>query len=93
LINNAVAAAPGRRIRYQLSQDGGEVVVAVWDPSDRLPAGKPPAELTLDTLDLAPENWDANGGWGIPIVVALAVQSGYTLDPKGGKWVWARLKP
>ncbi|MFI0351513.1 ATP-binding protein [Actinomadura sp. 9N407] len=93
LINNAVAASPGRQITYQLSQDMDQVVLAVWDPSNRVPVGRPPTELTLDTLDLAPERWDDNGGWGLPIVVALAVQSGYTLDPNGGKWVWARLKP
>jgi anti-sigma regulatory factor (Ser/Thr protein kinase) len=93
LINNAVAAAAGQQIRYQLSQDMGEVVLAVWDPSDRVPTCKPPAELTLDTLDLTPENWDDNGGWGLTLVATLSAQSGYTVDPKGGKWLWARLKP
>jgi hypothetical protein len=58
-----------------------------------VPAGKPPPDLTLETLDLSPENWDANSGWGLTIVAALSDQCGYSLDPKGGKWVWARLKP
>ncbi|MBG6089532.1 ATP-binding protein [Actinomadura viridis] len=95
LITNAVTATPGSEIKYQLSRDGGEVLLAVWDSSTRVPAPRPipPVELSLETLDLAPERWDDNGGWGIPIVATLSVSSGYTLDPQGGKWVWARLKP
>ncbi|MEW2356204.1 ATP-binding protein [Spirillospora sp. NPDC029432] len=92
LVGNAVAATPGRKIAYQLSRDEGEVIVAVWDASARVPTGKPPPDLALETLDLNPERWDDNGGWGLSIVATLSVQCGYTVDPGGGKWVWARLK-
>ncbi|MFF5264838.1 ATP-binding protein [Actinomadura viridis] len=95
LISNAITATPGQEIRYQLSRESDEILLAVWDSSTSVPVPRPapPVELTLETLDLAPERWDDNGGWGIPIVATLAVSSGYTLDPNGGKWVWARLKP
>ncbi|WP_231404821.1 ATP-binding protein [Actinomadura viridis] len=95
LIANAVMATPRQEIKYQISRDGDEILLAVWDSSTSVPVPRPapPVELTLETLDLAPERWDDNGGWGIPIIATLAVSSGYTLDPNGGKWVWARLKP
>ncbi|WP_149263759.1 ATP-binding protein [Actinomadura sp. K4S16] len=39
--------------------------------------------------------WDASPARprGLPIVAALAAECGYSPDPTGGKWVWARLKP
>jgi hypothetical protein len=48
-------------------------------------------ELTLETLDLSEEHWDDNGGRGLPIVGTLATTWGFTPDPAGGKWAWARL--
>lgn len=93
LVSNASAATPGEEIRLRLRREAGAVLLAVWDASDRLPQQKPAAGPSLDTLDLSEEHWDDSGGWGLHIVAALAVESGYTHDPSGGKWVWARLKP
>ncbi|SNS44133.1 Histidine kinase-like ATPase domain-containing protein [Actinomadura meyerae] len=93
LITNAVAATPGKEIRYQCSRDTAGVLIAVWDASPTVPRVHPLIELTLDTLDVSEENWDDNGGRGLPIVTALATECGHTPDPSGGKWVWARLKP
>lgn len=93
LINNAVSATPGAHIRYQLSRDDIDVLLAVWDSSPHIPVATTPADLTPETLDLSPENWDDNGGWGLPIVAAVSIACGCTPDPDRGKWVWARLKP
>jgi anti-sigma regulatory factor (Ser/Thr protein kinase) len=93
LITNAVAATPGEEIRYQCSRDPAGVLIAVWDASPTPPRVHPLIELTLETLDVSEENWDDNGGRGLPIVTALATKCGHTPDPSGGKWVWARLKP
>jgi anti-sigma regulatory factor (Ser/Thr protein kinase) len=92
LIANAVAATPHQEIRFSLTRDAAGVVIAVWDSSPRLPVLKPVTEFTLDTLDLAEDHWDDNGGWGLALVTSLASDYGYTPDPSGGKWVWARLK-
>jgi hypothetical protein len=93
LISNAINATPGEQIMYRLSCAHGEIFMAVWDSSNRVPTPRPPTEFTLDDLDLSPERWDDNGGWGLNIVATLATSCGYTTDPNGGKWVWARLKP
>jgi anti-sigma regulatory factor (Ser/Thr protein kinase) len=93
LIANAVAATPGQEIRYQCSREDTGVVIAVWDSSPELPRPRRPVELTLDTLDISEEHWDDNGGRGLPLVMALAIECGHSPDPSGGKWVWARLKP
>ncbi|XVQ08695.1 ATP-binding protein [Spirillospora sp. CA-255316] len=90
LITNAINETPGKEIRYRMSLEGDEVLLAVWDSSERTPYPKEPAHVELD---LSPEGWDDNGGWGLSIVTALAVSSGYTIDPGGEKWLWARLKP
>jgi len=48
-------------------------------------------ELSLATLDVREEHFDDNGGWGLPLVQALA--NSYGVEPtQGGKWVWASLK-
>ncbi|TDD80731.1 ATP-binding protein [Actinomadura darangshiensis] len=93
LITNAVAATPGKEIRYQCSRDIAGVLIAVWDTNSAEPQVRPMIDMTLDTLDVSEEHWDDNGGRGLPIVAALAVECGHTPDPSGGKWVWARLKP
>ncbi|WP_083983295.1 ATP-binding protein [Actinomadura hibisca] len=93
LIANAARATPRQEIRFQLSRDAHGIVIAVWDASPQLPQPKPLVELTLDDLDLSEEALDDNGGRGLPIVQALATACGYTIDPGGGKWVWARLSP
>ncbi|WP_285697376.1 ATP-binding protein [Actinomadura sp. NBRC 104412] len=93
MINNAINETPGKEIKYRLSREGGEVLLAVWDSSHRVPTPRAPTAYTLDDLDLAPERWDDNGGWGLGIIEMLASSCGYTTDPSGGKWVWACLKP
>ncbi|MEW2357393.1 ATP-binding protein [Spirillospora sp. NPDC029432] len=91
LVTNAAKATPLREIRFQLSRDAEGVIIAVWDSSSRLPEPKAVVELGLEDLDLAEESYDRNGGWGLPLVQALSTCCGYTRDPRGGKWVWARL--
>lgn len=46
LITNARTATPDTEIRYQLSRDGDEVLLAVWDSSDRRPRIKPAPDLS-----------------------------------------------
>lgn len=93
LIANAAAATPTQQIRFQCSRDAAGVLIAVWDASPAQPQARPIVEVTPETLDLSEENWDRNGGWGLPIVAALAADCGHSPDPSGGKWIWARLKP
>ncbi|MFI6515887.1 ATP-binding protein [Spirillospora sp. NPDC050679] len=93
LIANAARETPRKEIRFQLSRDVHGIVVAVWDASPRTPQPRPPVELSLEDLDLSEESFDDNGGRGLPIVQALATACGYTVDPGGGKWVWARITP
>ncbi|GAA2727031.1 ATP-binding protein [Actinocorallia aurantiaca] len=89
LVSNAAKETPGEEIRLELVRDARDVVIAVWDSSPRLPRPRPPAELTLEDLDLSPDSLDDNGGRGLLIVRSLATRSGCTPDPHGGKWVWA----
>ncbi|MFD0856870.1 ATP-binding protein [Actinomadura adrarensis] len=93
LVTNAAEITPGKKIVFQLSRDAGGIIIAVWDSSILMPEPKPVVELTLEDLDLSPENFDNNGGWGLPLVEALSASCGVTRDPKGGKWVWAHLTP
>ncbi|SEG74337.1 Anti-sigma regulatory factor (Ser/Thr protein kinase) [Thermomonospora echinospora] len=93
LITNAITETPGKQIHFRLTRDRIYLVVAVWDSSPRTPHIKQPTPTTPDTLDLSPAHWDDNGGWGLPLVTALAIDCGCKQDPRGGKWVWARLKP
>lgn len=93
LIANAAQAAPGTLIWLRLRRDATGVLLEVWDSSPHVPKLKPLAAHSLDSLDISEESWDDNGGWGLHIVMALSVDCGYRLDPAGGKWVWARLKP
>jgi anti-sigma regulatory factor (Ser/Thr protein kinase) len=90
LVTNAAEATPGKKIVLQLSKDAGGIIIAVWDSSMLMPEPRPIVELTLDDLDLAPENYDDNGGRGLALVQSLAASCGITRDPKGGKWIWAR---
>ena len=93
LIANAVAATrPGGEIRFQLSRDCAGVLAAVWDDAPGTPRTRGVPDITLETLDLAEERWDDNGGWGLPLVAALAAECGYCPDPNRGKWIWARFK-
>jgi hypothetical protein len=92
LLANAVHETPGRRIRTRCVPDfdAGVIHFAVWDSSARKPEANMP-ELTLETLDLREENFDDNGGWGLPLVAALAESCGIT-PTVDGKWVWASIK-
>jgi hypothetical protein len=63
----------------------------VWDGSDRLPQVQPIKEMSADDLDLSPENFDDNGGWGLHIVRATASECGVRKTAPYGKWVWACL--
>jgi anti-sigma regulatory factor (Ser/Thr protein kinase) len=99
LVANAAQETSKQEIKFALRRDAGGVLIAVWDSSPRPPEPAPVIELTLDTLDLSEENFDANGGRGLRIVEALATDCGYRPDPidpatghSPGKWVWARLK-
>jgi anti-sigma regulatory factor (Ser/Thr protein kinase) len=92
LIANAAEAVRGKEIKFRFSRDATGVLLEVWDSSPLPPTPKPAEDLTLETLDLSEENWDNNGGWGLPLVQALATECGYTPAPTGGKWVWAQLK-
>jgi hypothetical protein len=92
LVCNAVDACPlGAEIWISCTRDAAGVLLEVWDPVDRLPEPKT-VELTLDTLDLDPANFDRNGGWGLAIVAALSLDHGCNPHPHGGKTAWARLK-
>jgi hypothetical protein len=92
LITNAVNETPGEEIRFRLNRNVSYVVVAVWDSSPRTPCARRPLGPAPDALDPSPEHWDDDGGWGLPIVAALAADYGCKRDPRGGKWVWARLR-
>jgi hypothetical protein len=77
LINNAVGETPDREIRIRCSPDlTARIIKAeVWDSSDRKPTVVMP-DLTPETLDLRAENYDDNGGWGLPLVQALSTGCG-----------------
>ena len=99
LIGNAAKETPNQEIRFVVRREPGGVLVGVWDCSPRPPRPAPVVELTLDTLDLAEHNFDANGGRGLHLVAALVTDWGYHPDPidprtgcSPGKWVWARLR-
>ncbi|MCW2914902.1 MAG: hypothetical protein JWN52_2970 [Actinomycetia bacterium] len=93
LVTNAVKTSPwDAPIKLRLSRDADGVLLQVWDSSDEMPTVRPMVELTLDDLDLSPENFDDNGGRGLPIVQALATECGIHQTGPHGKWVWARLK-
>ncbi|MBC6467053.1 ATP-binding protein [Actinomadura alba] len=91
LIVNACEATPGGEIRIRFSREPAAVLLSVWDASDRMPAVRPVRELTPADLDLSPEHFDDNGGWGLPLVQALATECGVHRTTPTGKWVWARL--
>ncbi|MCW2944249.1 MAG: ATPase [Actinoallomurus sp.] len=87
LVTNAVHAAPGEILKVTAVADGGESILAVWDPGPGVPV------VAADLLgDLENDDFDRNGGRGLFLVMAVATEWGYTPTPEnGGKWVWARL--
>lgn len=91
ILTNALEAAPGEQLKLRLTRDRDGVLVQVWDPSLRLPGPRGVTPLTLELLDaIHPDAWDHGGGWGLPLVQALATDCGYRPTPPNGKWVWAR---
>lgn len=91
LIANAVTATPDEQIQIRFTREPDGVLISVWDGSNRLPQVQRSRELALKDLDLAPENFDDNGGWGLRIVQATATECGVRQTEPYGKWVWARL--
>lgn len=92
LAANAVEASRAADvIKVHVGLGAGEVVLAVWDRSDARPATRH-VELSLETLDLSPERFDDNGGWGLSIVESLAARCWVDPTPPRGKWVCAALK-
>lgn len=92
LVTNAVEQTPDKPIRVTCVPNIAARLIkfAVWDSGKGKPEAVMPA-LTLETLDLSEERFDANGGWGLPLVQALSESCGFT--PAGeGKWVWAEIK-
>ena len=91
LIANAIAATPDREIRVRFTREPRGVLLGVWDGSDRMPQIRPHVELELKDLDLAPERFDHNGGWGLHLVRAFASECGVSKTEPHGKWTWARV--
>ncbi|WP_151566621.1 ATP-binding protein [Actinomadura rudentiformis] len=91
LIVNACTETPEGEIRVWFTRQPGAVLLAVWDSSDAMPQARPVVELEPEDLDLSPQNFDNNGGWGLPLVLALASECGTTRTRPHGKWVWARI--
>ncbi|RAY15691.1 hypothetical protein DPM19_07865 [Actinomadura craniellae] len=91
LVNNAVAVTPpGGIIRLFAGPRMEGIVMAVWDADDRIPKPGPPPAITAESLDLRPENFDRNGGWGLGIVATLAREC-WIERTRPGKWVCASL--
>ncbi|GAA4316505.1 anti-sigma regulatory factor (Ser/Thr protein kinase) [Actinomadura luteofluorescens] len=77
IVSNAVAAAPGHRIRLGCALREGAPLLECWDPSPGLPVRCPPSPTS--------EN-----GRGLAIVTALAKETGTRPSATGeGKVVWA----
>lgn len=92
LVTNAVAVSGwGGTIRVFLGNRPRGLVFGVWDPSPRMPERRPVPEPTLETLDLSPDNFDRNGGWGLTVVAALTRDLWVERSSRGGKWVCAAL--
>lgn len=90
LVTNAVTETPESQIRISCRYDHVIVTFAVWDSSFREPTYVMP-QLDAENLDLSPERFDANGGWGLTLVRNLASDFGVSRTSTG-KWVWAEMK-
>ncbi|MFB4300830.1 ATP-binding protein [Actinomadura sp. NTSP31] len=95
LVANAIQSTPDREIRVRFVRAERVVRLMVWDASDAMPVARPVLELTLD--DIVPDacaldagHDDGTGGWGLPIVQALASRCGVERT-RPGKWVWAEV--
>lgn len=97
LIANAVKCTPDKEIRVRFAREPRGVLLGVWDSGDAMPVARPVVELTLDDVRPDPHaldrgHDDGTGGWGLPIVQALASECGVKPTEPHGKWVWARIR-
>jgi two-component sensor histidine kinase len=90
LVTNACTATPDQNISVRFTREPHSVCFAVWDSSNLMPQIRSRKALTLQSLDLSPTNFDANGGWGLPLVESLSTECGISPTTPFGKWVWAR---
>jgi anti-sigma regulatory factor (Ser/Thr protein kinase) len=93
LVTNAVRVAGEREIRVRCAREARGVLVAVWDSSEGRPVTRPamgPGDLRPDARALDDGYDDGTGGWGLPLVQALAAACGVA-EGETGKWVWARV--
>jgi hypothetical protein len=88
LVLNACAETPEGEIRVELTRETETIRFAVWDASDRLPRPRPAVEVRPEDLDLSPDGWDDNGGWGLQLVRAICAECGVIPTAPSGKWVW-----
>ncbi|WP_168221134.1 ATP-binding protein [Actinomadura sp. WMMA1423] len=93
LVTNAVRVAGEREIRVRCVREARAVLVAVWDSSSERPVTRPvkgPEDFGADARALDDGYDDGTGGWGLPLVQALAAACGVA-EGETGKWVWARV--
>ncbi|GAA2732496.1 ATP-binding protein [Actinocorallia aurantiaca] len=88
LVSNACDAAPDTEIAFRARLDPatGALWVGAWDTCPDVPTARRP-ELTLEGIDALPDD-HTFGGWGLPLVAALAADCGVTRTADG-KWVHA----
>lgn len=93
LVANAVLVAGEEEIRVRCVREVRGVLVAVWDSSSERPVTRRamgPGDFGADARALDDGYDDGTGGWGLPLVRALASECGVT-EVVPGKWVWARV--
>jgi anti-sigma regulatory factor (Ser/Thr protein kinase) len=93
LVTNAVRVAGEREIRIRCVREARGVLVAVWDSAEERPVTRPamrPGDFGPDARALDDGYDDGTGGWGLPLVRALASGCGVA-EGETGKWVWARV--
>ena len=92
LVSNACDAAPDTEVAFRARLDPatGAVWIGAWDTCPEVPAARRP-ELTIEDIDALPDD-HVFGGWGLPLVAALAADCGVTRTPVG-KWVHAVFPP
>ncbi|RAY11882.1 hypothetical protein DPM19_28355 [Actinomadura craniellae] len=95
LVTNSLrVSAPGGTVKIELASDGPWMVVGVWDAGADLPetvgavAPDPDAAVEPDPAGLEEGRI---GGWGLPMVDALATRRWIRPTSPAGKWVYAAL--
>ncbi|MDX6740664.1 ATP-binding protein [Actinocorallia sp. A-T 12471] len=91
LVANACAATPDRHITFRafFNPAEGTLWVGVWDADPHMPVAQP-SEFSLADIDALPQDHEF-GGWGLPLVMSLAMDHGVE-KTKTGKWVYAVFK-